>query len=216
MSRGASLHGLGAGWRRVVSRGGTLAVGALAVPLLPWLRRRPAFRSLARRLFAAAPPAAADLIHVLGGGHAGPQVRIDHAVSLYRRGLAPRLLLTGSEWRIDWAERNRARARSLGVPDEALWLDPAPRSTREEALALRERAQRDGLRSAILVTEAFHSGRAERLFAHALRGTGTRILSCPCQAGGFPPARWWDEPRLRALILGEAARLCLARALGAA
>jgi uncharacterized SAM-binding protein YcdF (DUF218 family) len=162
------------------------------------------------------PPAPADLIHVLGGGHAGPTVRIDHAIALFQRGLAPRLLLTGSEWGIDWAARFRQRAVELGVPPSALLLDPAPRSTRQEAACLARLAPSLGARSVILVTEAFHSGRAARLFARTLATTGIRVVSCPASPDGFPPPRWWEEPGLRALVLGEAARLALARAFGSA
>jgi uncharacterized SAM-binding protein YcdF (DUF218 family) len=204
----AAAHGL-------ASRGATLAAAAVVRPLLPLLARRPAFRALAARQFAAEPPAPADLIHVLGGAHRGPAVRIDHGVALYRLGLAPRLLLTGSEWGIDWAARNRARALALGVPAAALLGDPAPRSTREEAAVLGRVAAGGGLRCVILVTEAFHSGRAERLFARALEGSGVRLLSCPAAAAGFPPTRWWEEPGLRARVIGEAARLAVARVTGA-
>jgi len=201
--------------RLAASRGSTLLAGAVARPLLPLLRHLASFRGLAARQFASDLPAPADLIHVLGGGHAGPTIRIDQAVALYRRGLAPRLLLTGSEWGIDWAARSAARARALGVPDSALLLHPAPRSTRQEAICLARLAPALGARSVILVTEAFHSGRALRLFARTLAPTGMRVISCPALPDGFPPPRWWEQPGLRALVLGEAARLAVARAFGA-
>jgi len=193
-----------------------MLAGAVARPLLPLLRRVSAFRALASRQLASDPPAPADLIHVLGGGNTGPTVRIDHAVALFQHRLAPRLLLTGSEWGIDWAARSRQRALELGVPATALLLDPAPRSTRQEAACLARLAPSLGARSVILVTEAFHSGRAHRLFTRTLAPAGIRVLSCPAHPDGFPPPRWWDEPGLRALVLGETARLALARACGSA
>jgi uncharacterized SAM-binding protein YcdF (DUF218 family) len=193
-----------------------MLAGAAARPLLPLLRQVAAFRALASRQLASDPPAPADLIHVLGGGHAGPTVRIDHAIGLFQRGLAPRMLLTGSEWGIDWAERARGRALELGVPASALLLDAGPRSTSQEAACLARLAPEIGARSVILVTEAFHSGRAFRLFSRALAATGVRIVSCPAGPDGFPPPLWWEEPGLRALVLGEAARLAVARAIGSA
>jgi len=216
VSRPAPLRSPAAALRRVASRGSTLLAGAAVRPLLPLLRRVSAFRALASRQIASDPPAPADLIHVLGGGNAGPTIRIDHAVALFQRGLAPRLLLTGSEWGIDWAARSRQRALELGVPASALLLDPAPRSTRQEAICLARLVPTLGVRSVIVVTEAFHSGRAFRQFTRTLAPAGIRVLSCPARPDGFPPPRWWEEPGLRALVLGEAARLALARAFGSA
>jgi uncharacterized SAM-binding protein YcdF (DUF218 family) len=194
----------------------TRAAGLAAAPLLPWLARRASFRALPARLLVASEPQAADLIHVLGGGHAGEDVRIDHAVALHRRGFAPLLLLTGSEWGIDWARHNAARALARGVPEAALRLDSAPRTTRAEARALRRLLAREPVRSVLLVTEAFHAGRASRVFARTLRGTGVRLRSCPVGADRFPPPRWWEDRTQRALVLGEALRLLLARATGGA
>jgi uncharacterized SAM-binding protein YcdF (DUF218 family) len=197
--------------RHAMSRGFSLSLGVLAAPLLPLLSRAPRFRSLPERLLRSSPPGPADLIHVLGGGLDRPDLRVDHGVSLFRRGLAPRLLLTGTGFGIDWSRRNGARARELGVPDGALILDASPRSTRAEARLLGKMALEEELRSVIVVTEAFHAGRAARLCERATAGTGVRILSCPADLDGFPPRRWWQDLHTRSLLLGEAARLLVAR-----
>ena len=191
-------------------------MAALSRPLLPWLARSAAFRTLPGRLHRASEPRRADLIHVLGGGHASPLVRIDHGVRLLQGGWAPHLLLTGSTYGRDWARRNRERAVELGAPRTAVLVDSNPISTRGEAQALRMLATRKHLRSVILVTEAFHAGRAARIFEHALRGTGVRLISCPAEAESFPPPRWWESPVTRSLVLGELTRLMLARATGGA
>ena len=200
--------------RHHLSRGFSLGLGAASTPLLPLLGRARWFRGLPQRMLRAVPPERADLIHVLGGGLERPHLRVDHAVALFHRGMAPRLLLTGTGFGIDWARRNGRRARELGVPDEALLLDASPRSTRAEARRLEELARRDGLQSVIVVTEAFHAGRAARLFERAVQGSGVRILSCPADLEDFPPPRWWRNLEMRSLLLGEAARLLVARATG--
>ena len=202
--------------KRVASRALTRAAGAVARPLVPWLSRRERFRTLPQRLLIAATPESADLIHVLGGGHAGAHLRVDHGIDLYLRGLAPRMLLTGSEWGIDWARSNAERAASRGVPSSALVLDPRPGTTRAEAARLRKIVEENDIRTVLLVTEAFHAGRAARIMERALRDTGARVRSCPADAAGFPHRRWWEDPTQRALVLGEAARLFLARATGGA
>jgi uncharacterized SAM-binding protein YcdF (DUF218 family) len=210
-----SLAGRCRAWlRHHLSRGFSLGLGAVSAPLLPLLGRARWFRTLPERLLRVTTPAPADLIHVLGGGLDQPQARVDHGVALYQRGLAPRMLLTGTGFGIDWAQRNRGRACELGVPEEALVLDASPRSTRAEARRLRDLAIDEKLRSVIVVTEAFHAGRAARLFEHAVRETEVRILSCPADLQGFPPSRWWQDGRTRSLLLGEAARLLVARATG--
>jgi uncharacterized SAM-binding protein YcdF (DUF218 family) len=117
---------------------------------------------------------------------------------------------------MDWAERNRRRALELGVPESALALDSSPTTTRAEARVLRELARREGLRSVMVVTEAFHAGRAARVFEHALRHEGVRVLSCPADLGVFPPAEWWSDRQARSIVLGEAARLLMARGTGGA
>lgn len=198
----------------MASRGGSRCIGALCRPLLPWLSRREGFRRLPEHLLVQASPAAADLIHVLGGAQAGPHVRVDHGVDLHLQGLAPRLLLTGSEFGIDWARRNADRALARGVAPSALILDPSPTSTRTEAAVLRRVVARERCGSVLLVTEAFHAGRAARVMERALEGTGVALRSCPAGAACYPPAAWWEDPLQRSLVLGEAARLCLARAMG--
>lgn len=200
--------------RHLLSRGFSLGLGVLSAPFLPALARSRWFRCLPERLVRTTPPTAADLIHVLGGAREQPHLRVDHGVSLFQRGLAPRLLLTGTEFGIDWAERNSRRARELGVPDHALLADASPRSTRGEARFLSALARRENLRSVMVVTEAFHAERATRLFERAVRGTGIRILSCPADLAAFPPPGWWQDLQTRSLLLGEAARLLLARATG--
>jgi uncharacterized SAM-binding protein YcdF (DUF218 family) len=202
--------------RHVLSRGFSLGLGALARPFLPWLTRSHRFRTLPQRLMRVATPAPVDLIHVLGGGLRHPTLRVDHGVALFRRGLAPRLLLTGAGFQLDWAQRNRNRALELGVPESALALDASPTTTRAEARVLREMARREGLRSVMVVTEAFHAGRAARIFERALRPEGVRVLSCPADLGVFPPVEWWGDRQARATVLGEAARLLLARGTGGA
>jgi uncharacterized SAM-binding protein YcdF (DUF218 family) len=198
----------------MASRGGSRCIGAICRPLLPWLSRREGFRRLPEQLLVQASPAAADLIHVLGGAQAGPYVRVDHGVDLHLQGLAPRLLFTGCEFGIDWARRNADRALERGVAAAALILDPAPTSTLAEAAALRRVVTQAGCRTVLLVTEAFHAGRAARVMGRALEGTGVELRSCPAGAAGYPPATWWEDPLQRSLVLGEAARLCLARAMG--
>ncbi len=213
---GAPVRGTVDVAHRLASSGTNLAVGTLVGPMVSWLSRHERFRSLPARLLVSDPPAPADLIHVLGGGSGQWNVRVDHGIDLFHRGFAPRMLLTGSEWGIDWPHRNRARALERGVPAAAMWVDPGPRTTRGEARALGRLLAEGSIRSVILVTEAFHAGRAARIFARVLSGSDLALRSCPAACAGYPPPRWWEDRPPRGRVLGEALRLALARAIGGA
>jgi uncharacterized SAM-binding protein YcdF (DUF218 family) len=96
----------------------------------------------------------ADAIIVLGAaqydGRPSPvlRARLDHAVALYHRGFAPRLVVTGGNRRGDRATEagvGRQYALSRGVPDSAILLESEGRSTRESlraAAVLLRHAQR--------------------------------------------------------------------------
>jgi uncharacterized SAM-binding protein YcdF (DUF218 family) len=131
----------------------------------------------------AAQPATA--IIVLGAaqydGRPSPvlRARLDHAVALWRRGLAPRLIVTGGRRagdRTSEAATSRRYAVQHGVPDSVILLESEGRTTVESmraAAALlaeveRTAASRDGstpvvARSAILVSDPFHMLRLRML-----------------------------------------------------
>jgi vancomycin permeability regulator SanA len=83
--------------------------------------------------------------------------RVDTAVDLFRDGKALQLLMTGST-RLGYDEpaAMAARARSLGVPEQAILIDSGGVRTYESCA----RAQASGIRSALLVSQRFHLPRA--------------------------------------------------------
>jgi vancomycin permeability regulator SanA len=83
--------------------------------------------------------------------------RVETAVELFHSGKVRRLLMTGSARDgYDEPAAMAAHARSLGVPLEAIVLDAGGVRTYESCA----RAQRDGVRSALLVSQTFHLPRA--------------------------------------------------------
>jgi SanA protein len=83
--------------------------------------------------------------------------RVETAVDLFRSGKVRRLLMTGSTRDgYDEPAAMAALARSLGVPPEAIDLDPGGVRTYESCA----RAAGGGVRSALLITQAFHLPRA--------------------------------------------------------
>lgn len=110
-------------------------------------------------------PAAA--IVVLGAAHYDGRpspvlrARLDHGIALWRRGIAPRLILTGGTAAGDTtseAEAGRRYAMGRGVPDSAILLEPEPRGrTTNASLSGVARLVRTlPSRDVILVSDPFH------------------------------------------------------------
>ncbi len=122
-----------------------------------------------------------EVIVVLGGGiysplYPRPMVemsgagdRVTYAFWLFQQGKADHLLLTGGS--IDWLSSDENPAtdmanllKMLGVPEEAIWLEPESRNTYEDALYSAKILKEKGISRIILVTSAFHMPRSVRLF----------------------------------------------------
>ncbi len=173
------------------------------LPRAPWsLRRRITFGvagalllgwcvSAASVLRAASRDAArpADAIVVLGAaqyrGRPSPvlRARLDHAIALYGRGIAPRLVFTGGSATGDTASEaavSRLYALQAGVPDTAILLENEGRTTAEslEEVARLLRARR--LERVVVVSDPFHVLRAARLAERA----GLEAYASPTRTDG--------------------------------
>lgn len=107
----------------------------------------------------------ADAIVVLGAaqyvGRPSPvlRARLDHAVSLWKRGMAPLLILTGGMGRGDTTSEAavaRKYVMSKGVPDRAIVLERDGRTTSESMRAVARIMDDHEKTSAILVSDPFH------------------------------------------------------------
>jgi uncharacterized SAM-binding protein YcdF (DUF218 family) len=118
---------------------------------------------------------ASDAIVVLGAaqyvGRPSPvlRARLDHALNLWERGLAPRLIFTGGTGAGDTTSEaavSRVYALKRGVPDTAILLENEGRTTRESLAAVSSIMRARQLRSAILVSDPFHMLRLRILSEH--------------------------------------------------
>lgn len=116
--------------------------------------------------------AKADAIIVMGAaqynGRPSPalRARLDHAVAIWQRGLAPRLLLTGGTGEGDTASEasvGRVYAMSRGVPDSALLLENEGRTSSQSLRAAADLLHAYGAHTAIVVSDPFHMLRLEIL-----------------------------------------------------
>lgn len=110
----------------------------------------------------------ADAIVVLGAaqynGKPSPvlKARLDHALDLYRQGLAPVLVVTGgigSGDRMSEATVSRNYLRAQAVPDSALIVRPDGRTTAESMRSVGEWMREHDLSRALLVSDPFHMAR---------------------------------------------------------
>ena len=129
----------------------------------------------------------ADAIVVLGAaqynGRPSPvfRARLDHALQLYREGLAPRLVVTGGVGRGDtMSEATVARHYLLTrkVPPDAVISEPQGRSTEASMTAVASWLEAAHLRRVILVSDPFHMFRL-RLEA---RRTGLEAYTSPTES----------------------------------
>jgi uncharacterized SAM-binding protein YcdF (DUF218 family) len=176
--------------RRARRRGGRLLVlGGLLGALVAF--HGPLLSGYAR-LFRIDDPAPSDAIVVLLGGLGH---RPQHAAALYRRGVAPRVLLatldaTASPF--DETRQTIAVLRQGGVPPDAITVMPQRcESTRDEANAVRALAGRAGFRRITVVTSAFHTRRSRWIFRRVFAGTGVAIHMAAAEQPRITEANWW-------------------------
>ena len=108
---------------------------------------------------------ASDAIVVLGAaqyvGRPSPvlRARLDHALELWKRGLAPRLIFTGGTGAGDTTSEaavSRVYALRHGIPDTAILMEHKGRTTRESLAAVSAIMHAQQMRTAILVSDPFH------------------------------------------------------------
>jgi uncharacterized SAM-binding protein YcdF (DUF218 family) len=127
------------------------------------------------------PPGPAPAIVVLGAGSDGDVLTNDSlrralgGVALFRRGLAPLLVMLGPGREPSEAAVRVRLAEDLGVPAAALLADPRGRTTRDEARVSWEDLAPRGVRKILLVTGSQHMPRAAALF----RRVGFEVVPAP-------------------------------------
>lgn len=110
----------------------------------------------------------ADAVVVLGAaqynGRPSPvlRARLDHALELYRRGLAPVVVVTGGIGegdRMSEATVGRRYLLGRGAPDTAVVVLGRGRTTDETMAAISDWLDSRGLESVVLVSDPFHMAR---------------------------------------------------------
>jgi uncharacterized SAM-binding protein YcdF (DUF218 family) len=133
--------------------------------------------------------------------------RLDHAADLYRRGLAPLIVVTGGRQegdRFTEAGAGAAYLESLGVPGSAIERETTSDNSWESLAAASRFLRDDGISDVILVSDPFHSYRIEAI-AEDL-GLDSRVSPTPTSPVG-------GTEEIRAMAR-EAAAVAVGRIIG--
>jgi vancomycin permeability regulator SanA len=153
---------------------------ALAVGLLGWCR----WVYVQIESYAGQDQAApSDAIGVFGAaeydGRPSPvyRARLDHALALYHRGIAPLIITLGGNGGDQYNEGDVGREylMGMGVPEEAIIAETESRNTEESARRIAVIARANGLRRLVIVSDGTHLFRIHEICA----ADGLDVLTSP-------------------------------------
>jgi uncharacterized SAM-binding protein YcdF (DUF218 family) len=138
---------------------------------------------------------ASDAIVVLGAAQydGEPQAyltaRLEHALALFEDGVAPRVITVGGSQpgdRFTEAEAGRSWLVDHGVPEDAVLEVPRGGDTLASMSAVAVAMRENGWRSAVVVTDPWHSLRATEM----LQQQGARAFGSPTRTGPANDGAW--------------------------
>jgi uncharacterized SAM-binding protein YcdF (DUF218 family) len=155
----------------------------------------------------------ADAIAVFGAaeyaGRPSPvyRARLDHAESLYSRGIAPLIITLGGDGGDEYSEGGVGRAYLMGagVPESAIIAETHSHNTAESARRIAVIARANGFRSLVVVSDGTHLFRIHEICA----ANGLNVLTSPrprVPVESNPPAM---EPIIHEILSYTAWRLHL-------
>jgi uncharacterized SAM-binding protein YcdF (DUF218 family) len=124
-----------------------------------------------------------DAICVLGAaeydGRPSPvfRARLDHALELYKRGIAPLIITLGGVNKDEYSEGavGREYLVSLGVPESAIIAETESRSTEEQAHRIAVIARANNLQRLVVVSDGTHLFRIHEICA----ADGLNVVTSP-------------------------------------
>lgn len=127
--------------------------------------------------------APADAIAVFGAaeydGRPSPvyRARLDHAASLYNRGIAPLIIALGGDGGDEFSEGGVGRTylMGVGIPESAIIAETTSRSTAEAARRLAAIVRRNQFRKLVVVSDETHLFRIHAICA----ANGLNVLTSP-------------------------------------
>ncbi len=166
---------------------GLAALGAVAL----WLNREAAAIERQSNIDEAR---VADIIIVLGAaeyrGRPSPvfEARLNHALLLYLRKMAPKVLTTGGaggDPSFTEGDVGREYLSRRGVPAEAILVEPEGESTVHSISAAAEIMHKNSLKSCIVVSDGYHIYRVKKM----LTAQGIQVFGSP-RPSRMAQSRW--------------------------
>ena len=163
-----------------------------------WLQRAPLLRGAANLWIVSDRVTQSDVVAVVGGDFEG---RPFVAAELYKKGLVSKVLVSQvAETRPSeigaiipgHGELNRRVLLTLGVPDAAIGMfGQANRNTNDEAVALRDWADRHGVSRIVIPTEIFAARRVRWIFNREFAGSSVRLEIPSFEPRHYTRTEWW-------------------------
>ena len=138
----------------------------------------------------------ADAIVVFGAaeyvGRPSPvyRARLEHAYELFERGMAPIVITTGGSGKdptFSEGQVGRDYLAKRGIPDVNLIAETQGTDTEHSARRVAVIMEANDLKSAILVSDAYHLYRAKRMVEHE----GIMVYTSP--RADSVPKTWWER-----------------------
>ncbi len=161
----------------------------------------------------------ADAILVLGGSSTYKE-RTKKAAELFRRGVSERILLTDDGGYAGWSQEEQRNPPfaylaqqeliSNGVSEEKIEiLAPEVTGTIYEARVLKTRFEKEGWKSVIVVTSAYHTRRALWTFEEEMSSDDVEIGIYAPKPGDQTPETdfWWMNFKGWKIVVGEYVKL---------
>lgn len=180
---------------------GVLALAGVLLAAIAWQTRESWLSAMIHAWVVNDPVETADAVMVLGGG---AQYRAFAAAKLYgekrvTKVLFPDIALSPEEAGRTISHETDLIARVLeheGVPKSAQQtIGKGVTSTRDEILAVREWAKRNGAHTIMVPTDPYHTRRLSRLGRNLFDGSGIRLVVVAIDPPGYRWQEWWKHDR---------------------
>jgi len=154
-------------------------------------------RAMAAYLIISSDLQTANAIVVLSGGD---ESRMSEALRLYNENYARMIILTETGQTLEGYSQlhsfdMRIVLLSNGVPSGNIFItDRIVSSTRDEALAVKNLMINQQMKSAIIVTDPYHTRRAFDIFKEIFKGTDIRLSIQPVHDSWYNSRTWFLKP----------------------
>jgi uncharacterized SAM-binding protein YcdF (DUF218 family) len=162
-----------------------------------------------RLLVVSQPLKPVDAVVVLSGGEG----RVEYAAQIFQDVGAKWFVITETGDHVPGYPESvsafdAVRAMRLGVPEQAIYITPQESSdTAGEAGEVRRVVLDTGVKSLVVVTDPWHTRRAQILFWRVLRGLDVELRMRAVAGNSYRPLTWWRTAEQRELTFQEYAKI---------